>query len=216
MRFIFESNDSVALEDGRRLIGSENGLGSIISADGKSFGAGYMVDGVLNGYAFALFETVKEYEYTRRPTYEEVMSTAEFDSCGRVIYCDGSMITERRKEIRWLSAGTGLWEDGRLVKPAKIVFPEGLKLKITRNEYTYGKHNYTYYPHEHPLSAANSEGFMSVAQVYVQLLPDGSVMILEQHGHVFILRPGESITLELDKNETCYYTYTYELSPLGE
>ena len=69
----------IDLPDGRRLLGDENGLGCIVDKDGLAI-SGELKGGVLNGYGFVFRKKVTEETYTRRPTYEEVMSTAEFDS----------------------------------------------------------------------------------------------------------------------------------------
>ena len=211
----------IDLPDGRRLLGDENGLGCIVdpaaeTADGASeiAFAGELKGGVLNGYGFVFRKKVTEETYTRRPTYEEVMSTAEFDSCGRVIYCDGSMRTEVRRNVEWIKEGIGLWKDGRLVELSKMVFPEGLVLTAKWDEYTYEKLNYEYMPEDMPLSGANEDGVLEKGwyKACVQPLPDGRIMVLEGHGAVAILAPGDSFTFEHDKNPTCYNTYTYTLT----
>lgn len=210
----------IDLPDGRRLLGDENGLGCIVdpaaeTADGASgiAFAGELKGGVLNGYGFVFRKKVTEETYTRRPTYEEVMSTAEFDSCGRVIYCDGSMRTEVRRNVEWLKEGIGLWKDGHLVEPSKMVFPEGLVLTAKWDEYTYEKLNYEYMPEDMPLDKATEDGVLEKGwyKACVQPLPDGRIMVLEGHGAVAILAPGDSFTFEHDKNPTCYNTYTYKL-----
>ena len=153
----------IDLPDGRRLLGDENGLGCIVgpvpgapaeasSAEPATIAfAGELKGGVLNGYGFAFRKKVTEETYTRRPTYEEVMSTAEFDGCGRVIWCDGSMRTVVRQNVEWVKEGIGLWRNGKLVEPSGMVFPEGLVLTAKWDEYTYEKLNHEYMPEDMPL-----------------------------------------------------------------
>ena len=213
MFFSFDNRDWIPLEDGRLLIGSENGLGSIRGADGESLGAGELKDGVLHGYGFAFVRTVKEYTETRKRTYEEVMETAEFDSCGRPIHYESGPITVRKRKVDWISMGTGLWEEGRLVKPAAMSFPKDLVLEVTWEEYMSNRLHRDYMPDDLVLVKANPEGYIARgwASACVQPLPDGRVLVVEEHGAVYVLAPGDVVRFDHAKNPTCYNSFIYKL-----
>lgn len=204
------------LPDGIRLLGDQNGLGCIRGQDNLAY-AGELKNGTPNGYGFGFRKKVTVKTWTRRPTYEEVMSTAEFDSCGRVIYCDGSMVTEHRDIVEWVNEGIGLWRDGKLVERSKMEFPKGLVLTAQWDEYTFKKLNHEYLPEDMPLDEADADGRISAGwySACVQPLPDGRIMVVEDHGAVAILAPGDSFTFEHDKNPTCYNAYTYKLKSIA-
>ena len=73
----------------------------------------------LDGYGFIFSRNETVTTFTRRKTYEEVMSTAEFDSCGRVIHTEGGMVTEKRTSVEWICEGAGYWQNGAPAQPAE-------------------------------------------------------------------------------------------------
>lgn len=212
MRLFFGKNWQ-DLGDGRLLYGSLDGLGSVV-IDGKTIYSGQLKNGVLDGYGFAF--KIKEWDetITRNRTYEEVMETAEFDNCGRVIWCDGSPITYTKHHEDWPNIGTGLWKEGELIKPAEMVFPEGLKLTAQWKEYTYKTINHEYMEEELPLDETAPDGYVSEGwyQMYIQPLPDGRILCVNDYTIPFILAPGEYFIYDHDKNDICYNSYIYSLS----
>ena len=126
--------DFTDIGDGRRLWRGEGGLGTIVAGNG-SVVAGQLSAGAVNpsgedghcpaiakaldgyGFIFSRNETVTT--FTRRKTYEEVMSTAEFDSCGRVIHAEGGMVTKRYTSVEWICEGAGYWQNGAPALPAE-------------------------------------------------------------------------------------------------
>ncbi|MBO4605341.1 MAG: hypothetical protein J5667_02215 [Bacteroidales bacterium] len=211
MHFTFGKNWT-ELEDGRKLWGSENGLGTIISPEGD-IGSGQLKDGVLNGYGFAFIKKTWEETITRKKTYEEVMETAEFDSCGRVIYCDGSPLTYTEKREDWILMGAGLWEDGKLVRQSDMKFPEDLVFQGQWVEIMYDKVHYEYQPEEILLSEVPKDGLAHLGWTgaYIQPLPDGRILGIESNGIPFILGPGEEFVYDYNPNPTCYNKYIYSL-----
>ena len=73
----------------------------------------------LDGYGFIFSRNETVTTFTRRKTYEEVMSTAEFDSCGRVIHTEGGMVTKRYTSVEWICEGAGYWHNGAPALPAE-------------------------------------------------------------------------------------------------
>lgn len=210
---LFYGKNWTDLGDGRLLYGSLDGLGSVVFDD-KRIISGQLKNGVLDGYGFAF--VIKEWDetITRKRTYEEVMETAEFDSCGRVIWCDGSPITYTKHHEDWPNAGTGLWKDGELVKSAEMVFPGGITLKAQWKEYTFGKMNHEYMEEELPFEEITPEGYVSAGwyQMYVQPMPDGRILCVNDYTIPFILAPGEKFVYDHDKNDICYNSYIYSLA----
>ncbi len=73
-------------------------------------------DGTPNGFGVMVQHSIRTITETYHRSYEEVMSTAEFDSCGRVINTIPGYYTEDRKEEEWFVLEIGWWKDGRLEK----------------------------------------------------------------------------------------------------
>jgi len=136
--------DFTDIGDGRRLWRGEDGLGTIVAQNGSvvagqlsaaagSASAGQFSAGAenpsgedghcpaiakaLDGYGFIFSRNETVTTFTRRKTYEEVMSTAEFDSCGRVIYAEGGMVTEKHTFVEWICEGAGYWKNGAPAQP---------------------------------------------------------------------------------------------------
>lgn len=211
MHFTFGKNWT-ELEDGRKLWGSENGLGTIVSPNGD-IGSGELRQGVLNGYGFAFVKREWDEEKTRKKTYEEVMETAEFDSCGRVIYCDGSPLTYKEHRVDWLPIGMGLWENGELKQQSDMKFPEGLIFQGQWVEMMYERVHHEYLPEETKLTDLKADGLAELGwtKAYLQPLPDGKILGIDDNGIPFILAPGEEFEYNHNPNPTCYNRYIYKL-----
>lgn len=229
--------DFTDIGDGRRFWRGEDGLGTIVARNG-SVVAGQLSAGSVNpseedghcpaiahaldgyGFIFSRNETVTT--FTRRKTYEEVMSTAEFDSCGRVIHTEGGMVTKRYTSVEWICEGAGYWHNGAPAQPTGnltppiAATPPRLILNAVYKEYMFGKHHRTALDHDFDISEAGPDGHLKGGwyELHVWPLPDGRVLCLEHHGAVFILAPGESFIYNPDKNDTYYKTYIYTLNAI--
>jgi len=73
-------------------------------------------DGIPAGFGVWVEKSVRTYEEAIHLSYEEVMSTAEFDSCGRVIHTGPGYRYETRKVEEWVVLDIGWWEGEKLVK----------------------------------------------------------------------------------------------------
>ena len=214
MRFTFGKNWTI-LDDGRKLWGSENGLGTIVSPNGD-VGSGQLKEGVLNGYGFAFVKREWDEEITRKRTYEEVMETAEFDSCGRVISCGSPMTTYKEHRVDWLPIGIGLWENGVLKQQSNMQFPQGLKFEGQWVEMMYEKVHRRYLPEDKALTDLREDGLAELGwtKAYLQPLPDGNILGIDDNGIPFILGPGEEFVYDHNPNPTCYNKYIYKLISL--
>ena len=262
--------DFTDIGDGRRFWRGEDGLGTIVAQNGSvvagqlsaaagSASAGQLSavaenpsgeDGhcpaiakALDGYGFIFSRNETVTTFTRRKTYEEVMSTAEFDSCGRVIHTEGGMVTKRYTSVEWICEGAGYWHNGapaqlaenqpasnQPAQPAEnqpagnhadpAANPTGTHRRLILNavykEYSFGKHHRTALDHDFDISEAGPDGHLKGGwyELHVWPLPDGRVLCLEHHGAVFILAPGETFIYNPDKNDTHYETYIYTLKAI--
>ena len=90
----------------------------ILELKKNTYYVGELSNGQASGRGFVL--TYKQWTeketYTVRGTYEEVMATAEFDSCGRVIHCDPVYHTRETEKTMedWHISDDGLWAQGKL------------------------------------------------------------------------------------------------------
>lgn len=69
------------------------------------------------GFLLGLEDHSHTEQYFQRYSYEQVMSTAEFDSCGRVVHTgpSGEWKTELVEDFRYVKEQDGLWENDALV-----------------------------------------------------------------------------------------------------
>jgi hypothetical protein len=95
-----------------------DGLGIILMDDDALY-VGEFKQGRRHGRGFML--TLEDHshmeEYYYRYSYEQVMSTAEFDSCGRVVHTGpgGEWRKEYVEDFRYVKEQDGLWENDVLV-----------------------------------------------------------------------------------------------------
>ena len=110
--------DWVTLKNGKKYKGElgancrPDGFG-ILQEDETSFYVGELQNGWKHGRGFMLhFEKWSEKRMVwQKGTYEEIMSTAEFDSCGRVIHVDnvGKYVPQEVNCERWYLTEDGMW-----------------------------------------------------------------------------------------------------------
>ena len=77
-------------------------------------------DGTPNGFGVMVEHRIRTITETFQRSYEEVMRTAEFDSCGRVIHTISGYYTQDRQEEEWCVLEIGWWKDGQLEKRWEI------------------------------------------------------------------------------------------------
>lgn len=98
--------------------GLPNGLG-ILEMDKHLFYAGELRQGKRHGRGFMLRleDRSRDEKYWHRYSYEQVMSTAEFDSCGRVVSTgpSGEWRTDHVEEFAFVKEQDGHWRDDALL-----------------------------------------------------------------------------------------------------
>ena len=193
----------LALPDGRRYQGEtiENsciphGLGIITLDDDQHFYVGEFAHGKRHGRGFTL--THKQWEAVEpvwvNGTYEEVMATAMFDSCGRVIHTDrvGHYENFTVHHEQWIKDSDGVWADDNFVEPcdANALKRTPWKYAMTLYDYDhYGRpiDNYRDVFTKH-IADADPDGCYSFnGRAYVTVLDDEHLLFCDRYGHVFKL-----------------------------
>ena len=194
------------LPDGRRYQGEcdetthlPQGLG-IIALDKDHFYVGEFKQGKRHGRGFIIYHEV----YSRKEqvwvsgSYEEVMATAEFDSCGRVIHTDVVGHNEMRMVTNenWNKLQDGIWDDDNFISPVDLSPLKQNPWKWAETIYTHTDFydNKPGYPstYNNNISSARKDGSYSFnGKAFVTVYDDSHLMFCDRYGHVFILSDNE-------------------------
>ena len=193
---------------------TENGYGirSFADENGKitALYVGGFKDGLRNGRGFMLNLKETEHRYERKATYEDVMKTAEFDSCGRIIHVDNIQTVSWTETHRsWMLADDGLWADDAFVEPVERDFTpwKDQSLEIAWDLIENGEVVYHHLTEQESISARKEEGWLDlddIFHVFLTPLPDGRLLMLHDDGCCFALKMGES---QVWDHEDSRYTY---------
>ena len=194
------------LPDGRRYQGEcdetthlPQGLG-IIAIDKDHFYVGEFKQGKRHGRGFIIYHEV----YSRKEqvwvsgSYEEVMATAEFDSCGRVVHCDpvGRYVLQTVTHENWNKLQDGIWDDDNFISPVDLS-------PLKQNPWKWAETIYThtdFYDNKpgspstfnNNISSARKDGSYSFnGKAFVTVYDDSHLMFCDRYGHVFILGDNE-------------------------
>ena len=221
----FRTDDWHCLPDGRRYLGAlsgelPNGLGIITLEDTNHFYAGEFVNGKRHGRGFLLtylhWTTVES--VWERGSYEEVMATAQFDSCGRVIHVDnvGRYVKQKVEHDKWEKTQDGYWENDVFVKEIQLnklhQSPWNGCATIHTAAHTYldilGSKS-TYF---NDIDKAGPDGHYSFnLPAYVTIYDDDHLLFLECYGRVFILGIDDQFTYRLYHHGYLEAEYTFTL-----
>ena len=200
--------------------GKPEGYGVLLYPDGEGkpvlLYAGAFRQGLRHGRGYLLRLKEVDASYERKPTYEEVMSTAEFDSCGRVIHVDNiQSITVHRTESLWMLEQDGLWEEDAFVEPCPRDFTPWKESKVYAqwDEVSFGSVSHSYMAEKASVAEAPEAGDLHFGWYDVQLtpLPDGRLLLLEDHGLCVPMVSGDVRVLNHGENPIHYNRYTYSL-----
>lgn len=175
---------------------------------------GQFAEGVLHGRGYLLEEVEKVETVEHTPTYEEIMSTAEFDQCGRPIHYGEVPRTKRVHSFRWQMVQYGIWQGGKLKSPLRRSFlPFGkYELTIEREEIMYGRINERSYPLTYPFREFPITGQVSDGMSCTIVTPlDDDTFLLQDKEFLTILRPGEQAVFNNAPNDTCYNRFYYKI-----
>ena len=215
---ILYPEDWMPLADGRRYQGEldettqlPHGLG-IIPIDDNNFYAGEFKQGKRCGRGFII-----NHEITRlqekvwvNGSYEEVMATAEFDSCGRVIHTErvGHEVNRMVVHHHWHKLQDGMWEDDAFVSPANLS-------PLQQSPWKWAETNYTstdYYDnlpsgyrrtYNNTIRKAGKDGSYSFnGNAFVTVYDEYHLLFCDRYGHVFRLADNEEYHYDvmLDNN----------------
>ncbi|MDD5989544.1 MAG: hypothetical protein PUC38_08755 [Bacteroidales bacterium] len=204
---ILHPNEWQLLPNGKRYQGEidkatglPHGLG-MMALDAMTFYAGEFSNGKRHGRGFLITHKVEEKEGKKweNGSYEEVMKTAEFDNCGRVVHCDrvGHYEPAIVRHEEWVKSNDGTWACDVFVAPADLSALHGKTWKWAETTYK----NVRYYgnsPSPHPgefkkqIREAGKDGDYSFnGKAFVTVYDSNHLLFCDRYGHVFVLAPGE-------------------------
>ena len=204
---ILYPNEWILLPNGKRYKGEidkatglPHGLG-MMALDAATFYAGEFSNGKRHGRGFLITHKVEEKEGKRwvSGTYEEVMATAEFDCCGRVVHCDPVGHCEpcivRHEE--WVKSNDGTWACDVFVAPADLSALHCKPWKWAETTYKIVRY-YDNSPSndssefKKQIREAGRDGTYSFnGKAFVTVYDGNHLLFCDRYGHVFVLAPGE-------------------------
>ena len=207
INMILHIDEWALMKDGSRYSGktasdgiTPEGLGIMACTDDE-FLVGDFRDGKLHGRGFRL--THKKWIEIEpvwvNGTYEEVMATAFFDNCGRVVQCDKVGHYENREvgQEEWIKDADGYWENGEFVRPIAHDMLKRMPWKCAVTEYTvldYYNNSSSQFPecYTNAIAEARDDGSYSFnGPAYVTIYDDSRLLFCNRYGHVFTLALGE-------------------------
>lgn len=190
--------------------GLPHGLG-MMALDAMTFYAGEFSNGKRHGRGFLITHKVEEKEGKKwvNGSYEEVMKTAEFDSCGRVVHCErvGHYVPAIVRHEEWVKSNDGTWACDVFVAPADLSALHGKTWKWAETTYKsvrYYNNSPSPYPGEFKkqIREAGKDGDYSFnGKAFVTVYDSNHLLFCDRYGHVFVLAPGEE--------------HYYDVMPLG-
>lgn len=192
------------------------GIMGYAGEDGKitSIYVGAFDNGVRSGRGF-LLNLQEEVVVRERPaTYEDVMSTAEFDACGRPIhYQNITTVTTRQLRRLWHLSDDGIWADDRLAGPAERDFSAWNRyyLKVSWSHIENGVVKYHHLDRCEEISLQEDGGCLDLDAIFycfLTPLPDGRLLVLDDAGACCAMAPDTVWTFD---SQDSRYTYSFLL-----
>jgi hypothetical protein len=214
----FKNTDWLTLPDGHKYQGDvdgqtglPHGLGILVLIEGnyreeQCYYIGEFRQGKRDGHGYLLCCRYVSEPYWQRGTYEEVMATAEFDQCGRVIHCEPVGKWVDSMAWRWQVEQNGLWAADALVSQDPYNFTKlepwvKGKLRMTVQQLTDGEWKdveYDWHNSENfQYSLSENFGYWKNKwpgydnRVAVNRLTRDRLIICNEYAHVFTLGYGE-------------------------
>ena len=221
--------DWITLKNGKKYKGSlapngrPDGFG-ILQEDEQTFYAGEFSGGWRNGRGFRVhFEKWTEDRMVWvKGTYEEIMSTAEFDSCGRVIHVDnvGHYVPDKVNCERWWLTHDGIWENdefkGEVSRaPLRCRQWDGAETYYTRYEF-YRNSRFNDPTHfTNKVSEVHADGQYSFnREAFIAPYDNTSLLVCDFNGNVCRLEAGREAAWLYGRHTHSdeYIIYTFSLS----
>lgn len=177
-------------------------------------------DGTPDGFGVLVEKRVRRITDAIHLSYEEVMSTAEFDSCGRVIHTGPAYRYETREIEEWVVLEIGWWKGEELVKPWTPCGKPWTQCKLHHKiENQYGDE----FTHNYEANLADCLVHQQMKEVYFTLyysiIGAGKDYIKIEHGSTKTERVHNVFKIDLDGNakweedDGCYHNvHTVNLS----
>ena len=215
------------LADGRKYLGNVSassgqpeGLG-LLDLGNDTYYAGNISWGSQSGRGFLIshrkWETVEE--VWQPAPYEQIMETADFDQCGRVIHVErvGSYVKHTRNHEEWRMVKDGMWDGDSLMRPVDVSalsrepWSKAVLSYVNGDVYdgslTYARH-YT-----SCIGNRKSDGELSINRLaFVSLFDAMHLLVCSSYGNVFVIAPGEEVVFSSRSTSTVTVTYRYALS----
>lgn len=177
-----------------------HGLG-IIPLDDSHYYAGEFRKGKRHGRGFIIHHEVteKQEKVWVNGSYEEVMATAHFDSCGRVIHTDkvGHEETRMVRREKWVKEQDGMWENDVFISPVDLTPLQQRPWKWAETIYTATPY-YDNQPgscpstYKNTIRSADAKGNYSFnGQAFVTVYDDRRLLFCDRYGHLFRLAAEE-------------------------
>ena len=218
----------VTLKNGAKYKGALNREGEphgfgIKKEGARTFYVGEFFQGRKEGRGFLLNyeEWTEDRLVWKQGTYEEVMETAVFDNCGRIIHVDnvGKHIPTQVNCERWFMANDGVWDDNafkRIVSQSQLRSPvwKDAQTAITTHEYYKGHFNNRPTRFSKQIKYVHADGKYSFSHpAFVSVYDPLSIIVCTFYGDVFRLEAGKEVVLK-DYNTTTTskeHVYTFSM-----
>lgn len=201
--------------------GRPDGFG-IIELKRNTYYVGQFENGQAYGRGFLLtHKTWKEKQtVTYQGTYEEIMATAEFDSCGRVIHCEPVYHTKEVEETveRWQIDNDGIWSMDKLQKELKHDILKSDAWKEAKLSYSTMEVYQNFESHAprystRPLSEREEDGSLMLEDYcFITPFDNTSLLVLPHSGAPFRLEIGKEVVVydpfTLDRGRDNIYTFS--------
>ena len=190
----------------------------------NSFYVGEFCNGWRHGRGFLLhFERWTEDRMVwQQGSYEEVMATAEFDSCGRVIHVDnvGKYVPDKVTCERWYITDDGIWEADRYkhdVSRAVLQSPAWTDAVTAYTHYEFYRESYFREPTRffREVKEARPDGQYSFNRgAFIAPYDRTSLLVCDADGNVCRVEAGKEFCMRYDTHahSTEYITYTLSMS----
>lgn len=179
-----------------------HGLG-ILEYSKKSYYVGEMREGKRHGRGFMLRQekqVIKE-QYFHHYSYEQVMATAEFDSCGRVISTgpSGEVRTSEKHLVYFVKEQDGLWEDDVFLRPFDFSILRNEPFSqcvLSTHQFLLTSNDYPVYwgPYVTPVSEITDKGIITFNgyKGFVTPYDEDHLLVLTNEKDLFIVGVGDA------------------------
>ena len=201
--------------------GRPEGFG-VLQLEPDVYYVGQFLNGQAHGRGFILAykEWTEKTTVTYQGTYEEVMATAEFDSCGRVVHCDPVVHTKEVDQTieQWHIERDGKWTMDKLVKELAPTILTSEAWREAVLGYSTGEvfdrfDSFAPRYKTRPLRDREEDGSIKLENYwFVTPFDNISLLVLPNHGAPFRLEIGQEVVIyephSVDSGWESIYTFS--------